>query len=109
MTIPAMAPPETVDGDEVSVSEAWRSGATIGVEVTVWVTGSPEMVTTRVLVTGEGVADSGIEELEVGVVSSSTIDDEEVLVSGGGVELELEAVRVRDEDYEDKNGQHVII
>lgn len=32
----------------------------MGVEVTVWVTASPEMVTTRVLVTGDGVADSGM-------------------------------------------------
>lgn len=30
----------------------------MGVEVTVCVTASPEMVTTRVLVTGAGVADS---------------------------------------------------
>jgi hypothetical protein len=34
----------------------------MGVEVTVWVTTSPEMVTTRVLVIGDGVADSGMEE-----------------------------------------------
>lgn len=62
ITIPAMAPPEMVDLD-LEEESVWddRSGATIGVEVTVWVTGSPEMVTTRVLVTGEGVADSGIE------------------------------------------------
>jgi hypothetical protein len=32
----------------------------MGVDVTVSVTASPEIVTTRVLVTGEGVADSGM-------------------------------------------------
>jgi hypothetical protein len=34
----------------------------MGVEVTVWVTTSPEMVTIRVLVTGDGVADMRMEE-----------------------------------------------
>jgi hypothetical protein len=34
----------------------------MGVEVTVWVTTSPEMVTIRVLVNVVGVADSGMEE-----------------------------------------------
>lgn len=105
MTTPAIAPPERLDDDDDSVSADWRSGATIGVEVTVSVTGSPEMVTTRVLVTGEGVADSGIEELESEVMTGASTmveEEEEEEVSGGGVELVLEVVGVRDEEDYDK-------
>jgi len=60
MTIPAMAPPER--SSDLLASVDCLSGATMGVEVTVWVTTSPEMVTTRVLVIGDGVADSGMDE-----------------------------------------------
>jgi hypothetical protein len=60
MTIPAMAPPER--SSDLSASADCRSGTTMGVEVTVWVTTSPEMVTIRVLVNVVGVADSGMEE-----------------------------------------------
>lgn len=60
MTMPAIAPPERLS--EVSALAVCRSGATMGVEVTVWVTTSPEMVTIRVLVTGDGVADMRMEE-----------------------------------------------
>ena len=60
MTMPAIAPPER--SSDVSALAVCRSGATIGVEVTVWVTTSPEIVTTRVLVIVVGVADSGIDE-----------------------------------------------
>lgn len=94
MTIPAMAPPDKdLEDDEFSTSAASLSGATIGVDVTVSVTGSPEMVTTRVLVTGEGVADSGIDDELVHPVveSGSSVDDVED--GGGGVELELDVVR----------------
>lgn len=106
MTTPATAPPERLDDDDDDdwVSADWRSGATIGVEVTVSVTGSPEMVTTRVLVTGEGVADSGTEELESEVMTgaSTFVEEKEEEVSGGGVELVLEVVGVRDEeDYDE--------
>jgi hypothetical protein len=59
ITMPAIAPPESELEDEAPVVSS-RDGTTIGVEVTVCVTASPEMVTTRVLVTGDGVADSGI-------------------------------------------------
>lgn len=56
--MPAMAPPDILEAEGEAVSDdSPRSGATIGVEVTVSVTASPEMVTTRVLVTGEGVSD----------------------------------------------------
>jgi hypothetical protein len=47
-------------------------GTTIGVDVTVCVTTSPEIVTIRVLVTGDGVADSGTYDELAGVVASST-------------------------------------
>jgi len=60
ITIPAIAPPERELEDEVLASSRTGAGTTIGVEVTVCVTASPEMVTTRVLVTGDGVADSGM-------------------------------------------------
>lgn len=93
MTMPAMAPPERdPDVDESAASIAWRSGATIVVEVTVWVTTSPEMVTTRV--TGEGVANSRTGKLEVFEVGSG-LGEEDVDVGGSGVELE---VVVQDDD-----------
>jgi len=59
ITMPAIAPPESLLEDEAPAVSS-RDGTTIGVEVTVCVTASPEMVMTRVLVTGDGVADSGI-------------------------------------------------
>lgn len=102
MTMPAIAPPERdLEEDEFSTSAASLSGATMGVEVTVSVTGSPEMVTTRVLVTGEGVADSGIDdELVHSVVDSGSSVDEVEDGAGGGVELELDTVRGGgDDDY----------
>jgi hypothetical protein len=55
-----MAPPER--SSDLLASADCRSGTTMGVEVTVWVTTSPEMVTTRVLVNVVGVADSGMDE-----------------------------------------------
>jgi hypothetical protein len=81
-----MAPPERPSEEESALASC-RSGATIGVDVTVSVTTSPEMVTTRVLVTGDGVADMGMEELEVDVVGTG-VDE----VVGSGVELVLDVV-----------------
>lgn len=91
ITIPAIAPPERPSDDDVALDEDCRSGTTIGVEVTVSVTASPEIVTTRVLVTGEGVAEVGIGELELlSLVTAATyVDEDEVDVDGGGVELVL--------------------
>lgn len=92
--MPAIAPPDILEGEFVS-DVSPRSGATIGVEVTVWVTASPEMVTTRVLVTGEGVSDIELEVVDVGSGEENEDEDEDdeddvdvdVEVGGGGVEL----------------------
>lgn len=68
--------------------------------MTVWVTTAPETVTTRVEVTGEGVAEplwvsESDSEVEVGVVTGmgagGGVDDDEVVVGGGGVD-EVEVV-----------------
>lgn len=81
-------------------------GKTIGVEVTVCVTILPETVTTRTLVTGDGVMDGVIELLgssvvagtgattamvvllEVGATYVDVLDDVKVV---GGSELDVEA------------------
>jgi hypothetical protein len=69
ITMPAMAPPVSDLRDEASLLSSLE-GTTIGVDVTVCVTTSPEIVTMRVLVTGDGVADSGIYDELAGVVAS---------------------------------------
>jgi hypothetical protein len=88
MTMPAIAPPE---------SESSRDGTTIGVEVTVCVTTSPEMVTTRVLVIGDGVADSGMTDELEDVVGSGVENVDDVDDVDDGVE-EVDVVLGTDDD-----------
>lgn len=88
ITIPAMAPPERDLLDEAA-SVSLSNGTTIGVEVTVCVTASPEMVTTRVLVTGDGVASSGMYDDVLEAVVASWTGEYVEDVDGGGVELDV--------------------
>lgn len=97
-----MAPPE-------SESEEWASSFSapagtfigVGVEVTVSVTASPEMVTILVLTTGAGVdstIDPVYELLEEVVVSGAAEYEDEDVVGGG--ELELDVVIGVEDDCE---------
>lgn len=97
ITMPAMAPPESELDDEAA-SVSLSDGTTIGVEVTVCVTASPEMVTTRVLVTGDGVADSGMYDDELDSVVASWTGEYVEDVDGGGVELDV-VLGADDDDY----------
>lgn len=92
-----MAPPESELDDEAA-SVSLSDGTTIGVEVTVCVTASPEMVTTRVLVTGDGVADSGMYDDELDSVVASWTGEYVEDVDGGGVELDV-VLGADDDDY----------
>ena len=70
MMAPAIAPPDKPLRCSEFESES-PLGATIGVVVTVCVTIAPDSVTTRTLVTGDGVAEAVVDLLDVSVVAAT--------------------------------------
>jgi len=72
MTAPAIAPPDRPLRCSGFKSESLPD-ATIGVVVTVCVTIAPDSVTTRTLVTGDGVAEAVIDLLDVSVVAATGV------------------------------------
>ena len=80
-------------------------GTTMGVEVTVCVTMAPEIVTTRTLVTGDGVSEAVIELLDASVVAGTGA------TTGAIVLLDVCAYDVEDEyelEYVDVLGASVL-